>query len=52
MHKGVNGEGKAISSTLVLSEYTKNSFTSQSIHRTEDGEELPDGQITMWKRVE
>ncbi|MCI0460935.1 MAG: hypothetical protein L0Z62_28635 [Gemmataceae bacterium] len=49
--KGSNGEGKSTSSTIVLSEITKDSFVTQTIDPTVGGEKQPDSEKRTWKRV-
>jgi hypothetical protein len=48
---GAEGDGKKVSSVLVLKKVDADTFTTQSTKRTEDGEELEDDPPVTWKRV-
>jgi hypothetical protein len=48
---GAEGDGKKVSSVLVLKRVNADTFTTQSTKRTEDGEELEDEPPVTWKRV-
>jgi hypothetical protein len=48
---GAEGDGKKVSSVLVLTKVDADTFTTQSTKRTEDGQQLDDDPPVTWKRV-
>ncbi len=48
---GAKGDGKKVSSVLVVTKVDADTFTSQSTKRTEDGQKLEDEPPVTWKRV-